>query len=68
MDIPVDRLSPEVLCALAEEFVTREGTDYGAVEASLDVKVAQVLDQIRQGLALIRFDPKTQTCGLFLKE
>ena len=68
MDIPAERLSPEALRALAEEFVTREGTDYGAVEVSLDAKVAQVLDQIRQGLVLIRFDPKTQTCGLFPKQ
>ena len=68
MDIPHDRLTPEALHTLAEEFVTQEGTDYGAVEASREVKVTQVLEQIKQGLVIIRFDPLTQTCGLFPKE
>ncbi len=68
MEIPSSRLSPDVLRVLAEEFVAREGTDYGATEVSLDVKVAQVLDQIRQGLVVIRFDPKIQSCGLFPKD
>jgi uncharacterized protein len=65
MDIPIDQLKPELLRSIAEEFVTREGTDYGDMEVSLDEKVAQVMDQIKRGLAVIRFDTKTQTCGVF---
>lgn len=65
MEIPADRLSPEALRGLVEEFVTREGTDYGDQEVSLETKVAQVLAQLRRGEVVIRYDPKSQTCGLF---
>ena len=37
-----DQLSPEALRSLIEEFVTRDGTDYGAVERSVEEKIAQV--------------------------
>jgi uncharacterized protein len=40
MDIPADQLKPELLRSIAEEFVTREGTDYGDMEVSLDEKVS----------------------------
>jgi len=33
--IPCDQLEPDILRALAEEFITREGTDYGEFEVSL---------------------------------
>ncbi len=68
MDIPHDQLSPEALNALVEEYVTREGTDYGAEEIALKTKIAQVLAQIKAGSVIIRYDSKTQTCGLFPKE
>ena len=68
MEIPADQLSPNALNTIAEDFVTREGTDYGAQDISLEEKVAQVLSQIKQGLAVIRFDPKTETCGIFPKD
>ncbi len=68
MEIPYHKLSSEALWAIVEDFVLLHGTDYGAVEVSHDVKVAQVMEQIKQGKVLIRFDPKTQTCGLFPKE
>jgi len=31
MEIPYKKLAPDVLRAVIEEFVTREGTDYGEV-------------------------------------
>ena len=36
IEIPVDRLSAEVLNAVIEEFILREGTDYGVQEAGMD--------------------------------
>ncbi|MBF0447268.1 MAG: YheU family protein [Magnetococcales bacterium] len=65
MEIPFEQLNPDVLHAIAEDFVTREGTDYGEVDISLAEKVAQVVRQIKQGQAVIRFDPKSETCGIF---
>ncbi len=47
--------------AWKEEFVTRDGTDYGEVEVSLDAKVAQVHSQLKSDEAVIVFDQKTET-------
>ncbi|MCB1699151.1 MAG: YheU family protein, partial [Halioglobus sp.] len=33
--VPVERLQPDVLQALLEEFASRDGTDYGERELSL---------------------------------
>ena len=38
VQIPVDALSRQALDGLIEEFVTRDGTDYGTEERSLDDK------------------------------
>jgi len=67
MLIPWDRLSAEVLDAVIEEYVTREGTEYGPHEYSLADKVAQVRMQLKRGEAVIDFDPDTQTCHLLRK-
>lgn len=49
---------------MAEEFVSREGTDYGIREISFEAKVQQVLIQIRRREVVIVFDMTTQTCNL----
>ncbi len=41
--IPYVQLSPEALHGVIEEFVTRDGTDYGEFEVPLDTKISQVL-------------------------
>ena len=64
MQIPHDSLSPEVLGRLIEEFVTREGTEYGRVDVDLDSKVAQVQAQLERGEAVITFDAETETCSI----
>jgi uncharacterized protein YheU (UPF0270 family) len=62
--VAADDLEPDTLRALVESFVLREGTDYGAQEASLDAKVAQVLLQLRRGQAHITFDPATESVNV----
>jgi uncharacterized protein YheU (UPF0270 family) len=64
MEIPYDRLPPDTLRALLEEFVTREGTDYGEQAYSLDDKVARVMAQLRQKKAIVVWDEKTETCDI----
>jgi hypothetical protein len=66
VEIASDELSAEALRGLAEEFVTRESTDYGAVEKSFDEKVDDVLRQLRDGRAKIVFDPEEETVQLRL--
>ena len=62
--ISYDQLSPEALQGVIEEFVTREGTDYGEVEVPLETKISQVLSQLKSGKAVIVFDQKTETCTI----
>lgn len=64
LKIPYDQLSPEALQGVVEEFVTRDGTDYGEVEVPLETKVAQVMNQLKSGKAVIVFDQKTETCTI----
>ena len=47
--IPYAELTAELLHAVVESYVLREGTDYGEREFSLEDKVSQVVDQIKRG-------------------
>jgi uncharacterized protein YheU (UPF0270 family) len=49
-------LSPETLRRLIEEFVSREGTDYGERERSFEDKVRDAERQLVSGEARIVFD------------
>ncbi len=62
--IPYDQSSIEALKGVIEEFVTRDGTDYGEIEVSLEIKISQVLEQIKSGKAVIVFDQDTETCTI----
>lgn len=67
IQIPPERLSPEILQAVIEEFISREGTDYGISEVSLESKVDQVKRQVQRGEVVVTFDPKTESCNLLTK-
>ena len=56
--IPFKELSPEALQGVIQEFVTRDGTDYGESEISLDTKAQRVLNQLHAEKAVIVFDQK----------
>jgi uncharacterized protein len=64
VDVPPDELSPDALRGVAEAFVLREGTDYGASEVSHDAKVAQVIRQLERGEARIQWDPVTESINV----
>lgn len=68
IEIPYTRLKADTLQAVIEEFILREGTDYGAHEISLDDKRAQVRHQLDKGEVLITFDPRTENCNLMTRE
>ena len=59
--VPYTELEAEVLHAVVESFVLREGTDYGARELSLEAKVLRVLAQLKSGEARILFDPESES-------
>lgn len=64
MRIPHAALAEETLRNLIEEFVTREGTDYGDRLFSLADKVAQVRRQLDQGSVVIVYDPHLESCHI----
>lgn len=64
MDIPLEKLSPEALQGVIDDYILREGTDYGQQEASLEKKRADVLRQLEKGKAKIVFDQETESITL----
>ena len=60
LQIPPDRLAPETLSALIEEFVTRHGTD---LSESAD-SAARVRRMLATGEVVIVFDQDTQTANI----
>lgn len=62
--VPHTELAADVLRAVIESFVLREGTDYGEVEFSLEQKVARVVRQLQLGEAHIVFDPETSSVDI----
>jgi len=65
--VPHTQLDPEVLRRLIEEFVTRDGTDYGAIERTLEQKVAAVVRQLEIGEAAIVVDVDHDTIDIVLR-
>ncbi|MCC6850161.1 MAG: YheU family protein [Deltaproteobacteria bacterium] len=64
VEVPPSALSDEALTGLIEEFVTRAGTDYGAVERTLVEKVADIRRRLARGEATIVYDPETATANI----
>jgi len=68
MIIPFEKLSPETLRNIIEEFVSREGTDSGYVKGSLEADVTRIKGQLEKKLAVIVYDEKTETCNIVSAE
>jgi hypothetical protein len=64
VEIPFDALSAELLRAVIESFVGREGTDYGERERTLEEKVADVRRQLERGEARVVFDPESESVDI----
>jgi uncharacterized protein len=62
--VPYSDLAADLLHAVVESYVLREGTDYGEKEFSLEDKVAHVISQLKRGDAQIVFDPETETVSI----
>lgn len=66
MLVPHQQLSEAALAGLLRDFVTRDGTDYGEREASLEQKMADVLRQLERREAAVDFDPQTQSVTIIV--
>jgi uncharacterized protein YheU (UPF0270 family) len=63
--IPVNKLSSKALQGVIEEFISRDGTDYGEKEASLETNLRQVKYKLEKGSAVLVFDDETGTTNIF---
>ncbi|MDX2169369.1 MAG: YheU family protein [Deltaproteobacteria bacterium] len=68
IEVPPSALSAAALRAVVEEFVSRDGTDYGVSERSLEEKVRDVLRQLERGEAAIMFDPESRTTHIVVRK
>ncbi len=66
--IPKEKLTADVLEGLIDEFILREGTDYGTHEYSLTDKRQHVLRQLNSKQIFIFFDPQLENTNLLSKD
>jgi uncharacterized protein YheU (UPF0270 family) len=66
--IPVNKLSHRALTGVIEEFISRNGTDYGETEASPETSFKQVKHKLKNGTAVLIFDDETVTTNIFLAD
>ena len=64
MTVPWQSLSDSALRGVIEDFVTREGTEYGAREVALDEKVDEVRRQLYKNEVVIVFDAESDSCSI----
>jgi hypothetical protein len=68
VDVPHTALAHDLLRAVIESFVLREGTDYGERELALEDKVQRVVRLLERGEARIVFDPRTESVAIVTKD
>jgi uncharacterized protein YheU (UPF0270 family) len=66
--IPHEELNPDTLRAMLEDFVTRDGTEYGEIETPIAERIDFVLRQLRTGKAFILFDAESASFTIGSRE
>lgn len=64
MKIPWQSVNTETLDSLLEEIVTRDGTDYGAIEKSTEQKVTFARNQLKSGYAVLFWNSEIESATL----
>ena len=62
------QLTPEALIGVVDEYINREGTDYGHHDYTLSEKRRTVLTELERGTAVICFDPETESTSIILSD
>ena len=68
IEVTVTRLDEPVLQALLEEFASRDGTDYGERELTLEEKVGNLRRQLESGELLLVFHGPSESWDLVQTE
>ena len=64
IEVPWQEIAPDTLRALVEEYVTRDGTDYGEREVSVARRVEQVMALLRRGELVVVFEPVDESVNI----
>ena len=64
IEVPTSALAEPTLLALLEEFASRDGTDYGLNELSLDEKVGRLREQLNASRIMLMFDSDSEQWDL----
>ncbi|TPE54738.1 YheU family protein [Maribrevibacterium harenarium] len=65
--IPYDDLPAETLVNIIDDIVSRDGTDYGAYDLSVEDKRRQVMSLLKRKEAVLLFDTESETIRLVSK-
>ena len=68
IEIPLTALSTEAQEGVIDDFIQREGTDYGAQEASLEKKRSDIRRQIDSGKVKLVFDAAEESVTLITEQ
>jgi len=64
LEIPLERIDPDTLRSMIEEFVTREWSELADSGFTLDEKVEQVLRQLKDKRAKIVYDTTSESWNI----
>ena len=64
VEVPYKQLDPETLRNVIQEFVTRDGADWGEIGGSLEEKIELVIQQLRNRKVKVVFEMKSQTANI----
>jgi uncharacterized protein YheU (UPF0270 family) len=64
IDVPLDRINPETLRKMTEEFVTREWSDLSDADCTFEDKVEHVMQQLQDHRIRVVFDLSSETCNI----
>lgn len=64
IQVPIARLEQQVLQALLEEFASRDGTDYGQRELTLEEKAGNLRRQLEAGDVLLVYHSPSEEWDL----
>lgn len=66
--VPLDRVPSATLAALLEEYVSRDGTDYGCYDISLEEKCGQLHSRVAVGDLQLLYDADSEHWDLVEKD
>jgi len=68
MIIPLEQLPAETILAIIEDFILREGTEYGAEDISKQAKITQVMQQLKKGSAVLVYSELHESVNILPSE